>query len=129
METLRQDMDSMITPPVWVPLAAGPNVVRDFFWLAVRIAVAAPWSAGAVLPPFPCEAMLRMPLVGSHASDQQSASMAGALQEVASGARVLCRNSVNLFRTDWAGPPVQPENTGSLLPVAPENPDLGVFFL
>ena len=33
------------------------------------------------------------------ASGPQSASMAGALQEVASDAEVLCGNSANLFRT------------------------------
>ena len=26
LETRRQDMDALITPPVWVPLAAGPPV-------------------------------------------------------------------------------------------------------
>src|SRR3954454_8453498 len=35
IETLRQDMDSVFTRPVCVPLAACPNTVRDFLrWLA-----------------------------------------------------------------------------------------------
>ena len=43
-------MDSIVTPRVWVPLAAGPNTVREIFLAEAQDWGFALWSAGAALP-------------------------------------------------------------------------------
>jgi len=91
-----------------VPLAAGPNTVRNKFAELLHKTVASEatsWSAGAVLPPSAGEAVLRPPRAGSMASGPQSASMAGALQGAAASILITSRkkipDNIGLVRQCW----------------------------
>src|SRR5712691_7444431 len=101
-----------------VLLAACPNTVREIFLAEAQDWGFALWSAGAALPLLPCAAMLRMVSVCSMAADQQSASMAGALHNCASGAQrsKFIPDSIGLVRQ------CEGLGTGSLLPVAHHAP-------
>jgi len=86
IETLRQNVDLVITPPVWVPLAAGPNTVRNKFaeFLHKTLASeATSWSAPAMLALCWSEAMLPTNGMRSMASHGKGGSTAPALQGAA----------------------------------------------
>ena len=100
-----------------MPLAAGPNTVREIFLAEAQDWGFALWSAGAALPLLPCTAMLRMVSVCSMAADQQSASMAGALHHCASGAqwsKFIPDSIGSASAVGWA--------RAGKLPVAPSTP-------
>jgi hypothetical protein len=94
---------------------------QDLDFRAPRVACypcsAAPWTAGAVLPLFLCEAMLRTPVVGSMAPDPKAPAWLAHSK--------VCPEIWQIYSGQyWDQPPVAPKQG-----VSSSKPNLGVAFI
>jgi hypothetical protein len=126
-------MDLTIRPLVRVPLAAGPNTVREIFLPEAQDWGFALWSAGAALPLW-LRSATRYTSGNGWSPVAKAPSRPAHSKAAPPEPRAWTRVEQIYARQYWAGPPVQPPPRAASCPwhprppgsMFPASPDLGV---